>query len=436
MNILELIHKKKQGGKFSKAEITYFVNGYVKGEIPDYQMAALLMAVCWQGMDREETTALTLAYVDSGERLDLSGIKGIKVDKHSTGGVGDKVSLVIIPLLAAAGAPVAKLSGRGLGHTGGTIDKLESIAGFRTELSLTEFVANVNKYGMAIMGQSDRLTPADKLIYSLRDVTATIDSIPLIAASVMSKKIASGADAIVLDVKTGSGAFMKTQDAAEELANAMVSIGKSLNRKMTAVITDMDQPLGREIGNANEMREAIEVLRGRGPADLTAVSLVIGAHMAALGGVYRDYDTAYKGLERLLTGGNGLAKLKQLVTVQGGDGGIIDQPEKLPQAGAHIEVKASESGYVAAINTEMIGVAAVLLGAGRRLKGDQINHAAGLTMSKKIGDHVSPGETLCTLHTDNSNWAEAAQLAGNAYSYSAEAPEKVQYVKRTISSIS
>lgn len=434
MNMLELIRKKKQGGVFSREEITFFVNGYVKGEIPDYQAAALLMAICWQGMDQEETAALTMAYVDSGERLDLSGIEGIKVDKHSTGGVGDKVSLVIIPLLAAAGAPVAKLSGRGLGHTGGTIDKLESIAGFRTELTLTEFMTNVNKYKMAIMGQSDRLTPADKLIYALRDVTATVDSIPLIAASVMSKKIAAGADAIVLDVKAGSGSFMKTVAEAEALARAMVEIGGSLNRKITAVITDMNQPLGLEIGNANEVREAIDVLRGEGPADLTAVSLTIGAHMAVLGGIYRDFAAGYKGLEQIIDNRRGLGKLKELVTVQGGDSRVIDQPEKLPQAGGHITVRAAKTGYVSAIDAEMLGVAAMLLGAGRKVKGDQINPAAGLTLAKKIGDLVEAGEVICTLHTDLENWAEAAQLAEKAYAYSAVAPKPTKYVKQTISS--
>ncbi|MCL2766785.1 MAG: pyrimidine-nucleoside phosphorylase [Peptococcaceae bacterium] len=432
MHILELIRKKKQGGVLTTEEINYFVDGYVKGMIPDYQAAALLMAICWQGMDKVETAALTMAYVDSGERLDLSGIEGIKVDKHSTGGVGDKVSLVIIPLLAAAGAPVAKLSGRGLGHTGGTIDKLESIAGFRTELSLVEFVANVNKYKMAIMGQSDRLTPADKLIYALRDVTATVDSIPLIAASVMSKKIAAGADAIVLDVKTGSGSFMKTAGQAEELARAMVRIGCSLSRRIIAVITDMNQPLGREVGNANEVREAIEVLQGRGPEDLTAVSLTIGAHMAVLGGVYQDFDAGYKGLEQIINNRQGLDKLKQLITAQGGDSNIINEPEKLPQANAHISVKAPASGYVAAIDTEMIGVAAMLLGAGRKVKEDRINPAAGLTLTRKIGEPVVAGETICTLHTDLEDWAEAAILAERAYSFSDSAPAPVEYIRRTI----
>ena len=432
MRIADLIRKKKQGGTFSPAEIFYFVNGYVEGRIPDYQMAALLMAICWRGMDKEETTALTTAYVDSGERLDLSGIAGIKVDKHSTGGVGDKVSLVIIPLMAAAGAPVAKLSGRGLGHTGGTIDKLESIAGFCTQMSLKEFVANVNKYKMAIMGQSDRLTPADKLIYALRDVTATVDSIPLIAASVMSKKIAAGADAIVLDVKAGSGAFMKTMEEAEELARIMVDVGESLHKKMAAVITNMDQPLGLEIGNANEVREAIEVLRGRGPADLTAVSLAIGAHMAVLGGIYRDYDTAYRGLEQIRADGRGLDKLKQLVTVQGGNAGMIDHPEMLPQAGVHAVASASGTGYVTTIDAEMLGVAAMLLGAGRRVKDDGINPAAGLTLSKKIGDWAQVGETLATLHTDRPDWAEAARLVEKAYVLSPDAPKPTQPIWKTI----
>ena len=432
MNMPDLIRKKKLGGAFNPAEIAYFVEGYTRGEIPDYQMAALLMAICWRGMDQTETVALTMAYVNSGEQLDLSGIAGIKVDKHSTGGVGDKVSLILIPLLAAAGAPVAKLSGRGLGHTGGTIDKLEAIPGFRTELTLTEFIYNVNQYQLALMGQSDRLTPADKLIYALRDVTATVDSIPLIAASVMSKKIAAGADAIVLDVKTGSGAFMKTLDEAETLARTMVQIGVSFNRKMTAVITSMEQPLGLEIGNANEVREAIEVLKGRGPADLTAVTLTIGAHMAVLGGLYQDFAPAYQGLAQRCADGSGLAKLKQLVTSQGGDPTYIDHPARLPQARRHAVVTATSAGYVAALDAEKLGVAAMQLGAGRRVKEDRINPAAGLSLNKKIGDRVEAGETLCTLYTDQDDWQEAAQLIQQAYTYSATPPEPVQSIKKTI----
>ena len=300
MLAIEIIEKKKNGLQLNKEEIDFMIEGYIKGSIPDYQMSAFLMAIYFRGMDKDETSNLTMSFINSGDRVDLSGIKGIKVDKHSTGGVGDKISLIVIPLIACLGIPVAKMSGRGLGHTGGTIDKLESIEGFRVELGEDEFIENVNKYKMAITGQSANLVPADKKIYSLRDVTATVNSIPLIASSIMSKKIASGSDAIVLDVKVGTGAFMKTLDEAKELARTMVDIGDSLNRKTIAVITNMNQPLGREVGNANEIMEAIKVLRGEGEEDETIVALTISSYMAVLGGAIKDFATAYSELSNIL----------------------------------------------------------------------------------------------------------------------------------------
>lgn len=432
MRVVDLIHKKKQGHNLTAEEIRFLVAGYTAGNIPDYQMAALLMAICLKGMNKQETAALTLAYVDSGAQIDLAKIKGVKVDKHSTGGVGDKVSLIIIPLLALAGVIVAKMSGRGLGHTGGTIDKLESITGFKTELSQEEFIHQVNIYHMAIAGQSANLTPADKRIYALRDVTATVDSVPLIAASVMSKKIASGADAVVLDVKVGSGAFMKSLSAARELAEAMVEIGKSLARKTIAVITDMSQPLGNEVGNANEVREVIEVLSGRGAPDLNVISLTIAAHMAVLGGAFPSFDQAYCRLEKLIGSGQALEKFKQLVAIQGGNPSFITHPEKLPQAQYHIPVRATAAGYVEAINTEAVGIAAMQLGAGRQEKDAPITHAAGLTIHKKNGAKVSPGDILGVLHTNLADCAEAANMLKNAYSFSPTAPEPIQYIHAII----
>jgi pyrimidine-nucleoside phosphorylase/thymidine phosphorylase len=428
MRIVDIIQKKKNGAVLTKEEIDYFVSGYTRGDIPDYQIAALLMAICFQGMTKQETNHLTLAYVKSGDIVDLRGIEGIKVDKHSTGGVGDKVSLIVLPLLACVGVPVAKMSGRGLGHTGGTIDKLESIEGFNTTLTEEQFIFNVNRYKMAIVGQTANLTPADKKIYALRDVTATVDSIPLIAASVMSKKIASGADAIVLDVKMGSGAFMKSLENAKELAQTMVEIGKSLNRKTIAVITDMNQPLGHEIGNANEVREATEVLKGNGADDLTTVSLTIAAYMAVLGGAFGDFDTAYKELNAIIKSGQAIDKLKLFVEIQGGNPQIIENPDRLPEAKHHIEIKALSNGYISFIEAESIGIAAMLLGAGRKTKDDKIDVAAGITLVKKIGDLVNTGETLCVLHTNMDDSEEAATMAYEAFVISKEEPNRPKYV--------
>ncbi len=428
MRVVDLINKKKNGSELTSEEIDFVVQGYTKGEIPDYQISAFLMAVYFQGMSKEETANLTMSFVNSGDKADLSPIQGIKVDKHSTGGVGDKISLIVIPLVASFGVPVAKMSGRGLGHTGGTIDKLESIAGFRIELSPQEFINNVNTYKMAITGQSGNLTPADKKIYALRDVTATVDSIPLIASSVMSKKIASGADAIVLDVKVGSGAFMKSIEEAKELARTMVDIGKSLNRKTVAIVTDMNQPLGHEVGNANEIIEAIDVLRGQGSEDETAVALTIASYMAVLGGAFASYDEAYKAMEELISSGKAIEKLKQLIDIQGGNSAIVDNIDLLPKAQYHLEVKAAANGYVSTIDAEEIGISAMLLGAGRKTKEDKIDYAAGITMVKKVGDQVIIGDTLCILHTNLSECKEAEVVAFNAFAISESKPAPVSYI--------
>lgn len=432
MRAVDLIQKKKRGEVLTKDEIDFLVQGYVNDEIPDYQMSAFLMAVYFRGMNKRETADLTLAFVNSGDQNDLSAIQGIKVDKHSSGGVGDKLSLAIIPLVAALGIPVAKMSGRGLGHTGGTIDKLESIEGFQTVLDPETFIQNVNTYKMAIVGQSSNLTPADKKIYALRDVTATVDSIPLIASSIMSKKIASGADCIVLDVKVGSGAFMKSVDQAIELATTMVEIGKSLNRKTIAVVTDMSQPLGHEVGNANEVKEAIEILRGKGAEDETTVVLTLASYMAVLGGAYNNFDSAYLKLGQILKAGSAVEKFKELIRIQGGNPEVVDAPHKLPQSKYHIEVKASESGYVSAIDAESIGITAMLLGAGREKKEDQIDFSAGVTMVKKVGDDVNTGDVLCVLHTNRKTWEEASKVCQKAYSFTNAKPKPITYIYKVI----
>ncbi|MGC7873570.1 pyrimidine-nucleoside phosphorylase [Desulfosporosinus sp. SYSU MS00001] len=432
MRTVDLIQKKKRGETLNTDEINYIVQGYVNGEIPDYQMSAFLMAVYFKGMNKREIADLTLSFVDSGDRNDLSAIHGIKVDKHSSGGVGDKLSLVIIPLVASAGVPVAKMSGRGLGHTGGTIDKLESIQGFKTELDRETFINNVNNYKMAIVGQSSNLTPADKKIYALRDVTATVDSIPLIASSIMSKKIASGADCIVLDVKVGSGAFMKSIPEAIELAKTMVEIGKSLNKKTIAVVTDMSQPLGHEVGNANEVKEAIEILKGQGADDETTIALTLASYMTVLGGAFKNFDTAYSELRHVINSGRAVETLKELIEIQGGNSKVVDVPALLPQSGRHIEVKATGEGYVSAIDAEKIGITAMLLGAGRKKKEDAIDFSAGVTMLKKVGDKVRLGDTLCILHTNLKDYNEALETANQAYSFSSIKSKPGKYIYEVI----
>ncbi len=428
MHILDLINKKKKGQSLTMEEIHFIVNGYSEGEIPDYQISAFLMAVYFKGMDQEETRHLTMAMVESGDVIDLSSIQGIKVDKHSTGGVGDKVSLIVIPLVASLGIPVAKMSGRGLGHTGGTIDKLESITGFNIELSMEDFIKNVNEYKMAIVGQTGDLTPADKKLYALRDVTGTVDSVPLIASSIMSKKIASGSDAIVLDVKVGNGAFMKTLEEARVLAKAMVSIGKGLGRDTVAVLTNMNEPLGNEVGNANEVREAIAALKGEASEDLLNVSVTIAAYMAVLGKAFDHIDAAKEALWEKIRSGEALKKFALLVKIQGGDENQILHPETLPVANIKVPVVATKAGYVHEIKAEEIGTSAMLLGAGRETKEDLIDYAAGITLSKKVSSHVEIGEVLCTLHTNREEYQEAYDKALDAYVISEEKPEKIPFI--------
>lgn len=428
MRMLDIIHKKKHGMELSAEEIDFFVEGYTSGEIPDYQASALLMAIWFKGMTEDETSNLTKSMVGSGDTLDLSGIKGVKVDKHSTGGVGDKVSLVVIPLVAALGIKVAKMSGRGLGHTGGTIDKLESIPGFNTSISMEQFISNVNSHGMAIVGQTANLVPADKKLYALRDVTATVDSIPLIASSIMSKKIASGSDAIVLDVKVGSGAFMKTIEDARTLAKAMVGIGKNLGRRTIAILSNMDEPLGSEIGNANEVREAILTLKGEAETDLINVACAIAAQMAVAGGAFTDVSEAERAVMELITSGKAVDKLAELVEIQGGDKRVIYDPELLPKAGFMIPVVSEKAGYVHSIMAEEIGTAAMLLGAGRETKEDEVDHSAGITLKKKVGDRVEKGDVLCMLMTNRDNHDAALLKAHEAYVVTEVPPNKVPYI--------
>lgn len=415
MHILDIIAKKKDSQELSRPEIDFVVTGFTRGEIPDYQMSALMMAIYFQGMTPRETSDLTKAYVDSGDRLDLSAIPGIKVDKHSTGGVGDKISLIVIPLVACLGVPVAKLSGRGLGHTGGTIDKLESIPGFRTDLSPEEFIKQVQNHGLALAGQTGQLTPADKKIYALRDVTQTVDSIPLIAASIMSKKIASGADAIVLDVKCGEGAFMKDLDQATALAEAMVAIGKELSRETVAVLTDMNQPLGRAIGNATEVLEAAATLRGEGEAGLQAVAVAIAGHMLCLGKKAQDQASGEAMAREAIASGRALEKFRQFISLQGGDPSFLEDPSQLPTAKNQMEIKADRAGYCHSIQADDIGYAAMHLGAGRQTKELALDYGAGLILNKLVGDEVKLGDVLCTLLYNEVDPTESAQLAKAAF---------------------
>lgn len=425
MRSVDLIQKKRDGGELTASELTYLIDGYSRGDIPDYQMSAWAMAVFFRGMSSRETAALTLAMANSGDQVDLGPISGVKVDKHSTGGVGDKTTLIIAPLVASVGIPVAKMSGRGLGHTGGTIDKLESIEGFRTELSREKFMTQVNEIGLSVIGQSGNLAPADKKLYALRDVTASVESIPLIASSVMSKKIAAGADAIVLDVKTGSGAFMKTLEQSEQLAKAMVDIGTDVGRNTAAVISDMDQPLGFAIGNALEVQESIETLKGNGPEDLTELCLTLGAHMVVLGGKADSVEAAKELLRGQINNGEALAKFKAFIEAQGGDPSVADDPSRLPQAPITIEVKAEASGFVDAIEAEQLGLAAMLLGAGRATKEASIDYAVGVTLRKKVGDSVQAGDTLALLHVRESSETtrNVADRVLSAYSINAEQPK-------------
>ncbi|TYP56108.1 pyrimidine-nucleoside phosphorylase [Thermosediminibacter litoriperuensis] len=429
----EIIEKKRNGGKLSGEEIRYLIEGYVRGEIPDYQVSAFLMAVYFRGMDEEETTELTMAMARSGEMVDLSAIEGVKVDKHSSGGIADTTTLVLLPLAASAGVKIAKLSGRGLGHTGGTIDKLESIPGFRTELSKDEFVRIVNEAGAAITGQSKDLVPADKKLYALRDVTATVDSIPLIAASIMSKKIAGGADRIVLDVKFGGGAFMKRYEDALELARIMVNIGKLAGRQTVAYVTDMDQPLGLAIGNGIEVIEAAETLKGRGHKDLLNLCLELGSEMMLLAGVEKDKEKARKKLLENIRSGKALEKFKEIVRRQGGDPDALEDYSLLPRARFSRGVEAREDGCIEKIDALRLGLTAMKLGAGRQKKDDAIDHSVGIWLCGKVGDGVEKGKPLAVIYANDEEKLQwAAEEVRGAFRITREKVETRRVIRARV----
>lgn len=422
MRMFDVIAKKRDGETLSKEELQFVIDGYVSGQIPDYQMSALLMAIYLRGMTDQETAQLTDIMAHSGDMVDLSAIHGIKVDKHSTGGVGDKTTLVITPIVAACGVKIAKMSGRGLGHTGGTVDKMESVPGTRTSLDRQEFFDQVNRIGISVIGQSGNLAPADKKIYALRDVTATIGCVPLIASSIMSKKLAAGSDCILLDVKTGNGAFMKTLDGSIQLAQAMVAIGAHNGRKVAALITDMDTPLGYNIGNSLEVIESVEVLKGRGPADLTEVCYQLAANMLLLAGK-GTLAECRKMAEEAVASGAAYEKLKQMFAAQGGDVSVLDDPDKFAKAKYSREIRADQSGWLYATNTEMIGNASVLLGAGRIKKEDAIDFAAGIVLHKKAGDRVEKGDLLATFYAeDEGKFASAEEMYRGALTFRYEKP--------------
>lgn len=403
MRMVDIIQNKRDGKTLTKAEIQFFVEGYTAGKIPDYQVSALLMAIYFNSMTESERANLTMAMLHSGDRLDLSSIPGIKVDKHSTGGVVDKTSLPLAPIVAALGIPVPMISGRGLGHTGGTLDKLEAIPGFKVEISEADFKKQVTDIGLAIIGATGNIAPADKKIYALRDVTATVDSIPLIASSIMSKKIASGTDALVLDVKTGAGAFMKEESSAVDLANALVGIGKQVGMDCMAIISDMNQPLGNAVGNALEIKETIDILKGQGPADITELVKRLACQMAVLGHKAATIADAQAMVDQVITDGTALAKFKAMVVAQGGNGDVVDQPEIMPQAKYKIELPAKQNGLVAKMAADEVGIASMLLGGGRQSKDDKIDYAVGIQLHKKIGDQVAEGESLLTIYSNTQN---------------------------------
>lgn len=409
MRFYDLIIKKREGQELTQEEISFMIKEYCEDKIPDYQMSAMLMAIYFQGMHINEIKYLTMAMVHSGKIIDLSSIPGIKVDKHSTGGVGDTTTLALVPMVAAAGVPVAKMSGRGLGHTGGTIDKLESIKGFKTELSVNQFINIVKKIGASIISSTSDLAPADKKLYALRDVTGTIDSIPLIVSSIMSKKLAAGADAIVLDVTTGSGAFMQEYKDALKLGKIMVDIGLELGKETVAVISNMDEPLGFAIGNSLEVKEAVEILKNRGPEDLRDLCLVLGAHMLKLGGVVKKYEDGKSKLEKILKEGTAFNKFKEMITAQGGNPGIIDNPESLPSAKHSTKITASISGFVQKIDSRLVGESAMLLGAGREKKESKIDLSVGIVLKKKVGSKVNINEDLAEVYYNDSKKLEEAK---------------------------
>jgi len=417
MRVYDLILKKRDNNELSKKEIDFLIKGFTQEDIPDYQISALAMAIYFNGMNERETADLTMAMAESGDQIDLSKIAGIKVDKHSTGGVGDTTSLVLIPLVAAAGVPVAKMSGRGLGHTGGTIDKLESIPNFKTNLNRNIFINNVNEINAAIAGQTGNLTPADKKLYSLRDVTATVDSIPLIASSIMSKKIAGGADGIVLDVKLGSGAFMKDIKEAEKLAEIMVNIGEKLNKKTIAVLTDMEQPLGKAVGNNLEVIEAVNTLKDQGPLDLREICLTLGANMLLIAEKVNSFKKGYKLLEDKLKTGEAFDKFKEIVEKQGGDLSYIENTDKFKKSQNRWELKSQKNGYLVQLKAINIGLAAMLVGAGRTTKSDEILNEVGVILHKKYGNRISKGDKIATLHYNkkDDNFTEAVQKLKDSY---------------------
>ena len=434
MRMYDLIMKKRNGGNLSREEIEYMITEYTADRIPDYQMSAMMMAIYFQGMSAEETVALTMAMAHSGDMMDLSAISGIKVDKHSTGGVGDKTSIALTPMVAACGVKIAKMSGRGLGHTGGTIDKLESFAGFTTGISAEHFVNQVNEIGVSIMGQTADIAPADKKLYALRDVTATVDNMSLIASSIMSKKLASGADAIVLDVKTGSGAFMKKEQDSFALAKEMVTLGNMAGRKTIAVVSDMDQPLGRAVGNALEVEEAIATLRGEGPEDFAKVCMTLGSYMLIAGGVAPDEENARQRLKTVIEDGSALKKLAEFVQAQGGDPQAVYDTALLPKASIVEEIRSNNDGYVSKIDCDEIGICSLLLGGGRETKDSVIDLSVGLILHKKVGDTVAAGDVLATIYANDRDKLNAAKERFlKAYHFSenfAEAPVLIKGIVR------
>lgn len=432
MRMYDIIHKKRNGGELSGDEIRFFVEGYTNGSVPDYQAAAFCMAVYFQGMTEKETSELTLAMAESGDQIDLSSIDGFTVDKHSTGGVGDKTSLIVAPIVASCGGKVAKMSGRGLGHTGGTVDKLEAIPNFRTELTPDEFIKQVNNIGLCIVGQTGELAPADKKLYALRDVTATVESIPLIASSIMSKKLAAGSKGIVLDVKTGSGAFMKTFEESENLAKEMVSIGKSVGRSVTAVITNMDIPLGNSVGNSLEVIEAIKTLKGEGESDLTDVCLTLAAQMLCMV-TGEDEKACYAMAKDAIDDGSALNKLCEMISAQGGNTGVVDDFSLFKQPKHTVEIFSERQGYIEHTDAEKIGLASVILGAGREKKGDPIDSSAGIVLKKKTGDRVEKGDTLAIFYTDDeSKIKEAKREFFEAFIFGNKKPPAQKLIYRII----
>jgi len=433
MRMYDIIMKKRNGGTLTKQEIDFFIKGYTKGEIPDYQVSSLMMAIYFQKMNEEETLALTMAMANSGDMLDLSDIHGIKVDKHSTGGVGDKTTLALAPMVAACGIPVAKMSGRGLGHTGGTIDKLESFPGFRVDISTEQFIDNVNRIGISVMGQTADLAPADKKLYALRDVTATVDNMSLIASSIMSKKLAAGADAIVLDVKTGSGAFMKTEEDSYALATEMAKIGRNAGRNTIAVVSDMDQPLGLAVGNALEVKEAIDTLKGNGPKDFVELCMTLGSQMLIAGGKAKDANEAYEMLQKVIENGEALDKLAEFVEAQGGDKNAVYDTDLLPAAVIIEPVYSPKEGYIKHIKCDEIGICSLILGGGRETKESEIDLSVGIILTNKVGDYVKEGDVLAYIHAnDNDKLCTAKERFIKAYSFSDDLVVKANMIKHII----